>query len=717
MAGYGRVRWTLISEDGTQLDLLIPCHHVPASTVRLLSPQDFCQHQGFDRSKDQFGGNSNYFWMHANHQQARFQCPIDPRSNLPVALAKIPCNQGGCEPELAHEATHSCPSCNRHGIANLSVLEETNQNITAAQKDLLLWHFRLGHMGFAHLQQLMRPRTVDTVDHMDSKSDSKSKPTVVDPCIVPKNPATRTCKLPLCAACQIARAKRRPTDVATTTVHQEALLKIKDLEPGARVSVDQYESSVRGRLATSRGRESFGHKYGGGTIFCDHASGFIQCHHQVSLRAADTVISKRAFERAAKSCGVKVQSYHGDNGIFKSKEFQAALTKEEQQLKFSGVGAHHQNGVAERSIRTVTEKARTMMQHAYLHWPEEFQVQLWPFALDYACWLHNHTPSHTHGWAPLEVFCGTRVDCQHLQRAKVWGCPGYVLSPTLQDGKKIPKWAPRARRGQFLGFSKNHSSMIGLLRNIQTGSVTPQFHVVYDEHFSTVNSLEEDDPTWIELFISDRDYYGPDEEEEESDTISFPDIDPTWLPISEVKQATTPEPIIIDISSEDDIALSIEEPQSNQEQDFPVDDEAPADEFEAEVPKQVRFTYDIIASEKPPRPQRIKKPNKRVFGEEWANNTVQLTPKSRTMLGHIVPTLNHDDLFLHSLDWDAPFTEDFASYHALNLLHIDPHTEEVDWFHPFTLGAKATSEDTPTLRDIQRMSPAEIDLWYDATSS
>lgn len=59
VAGTGIVRWTLISEDGAQMDLLIPCYHVPASTVCLLSPQDFCQSQGFDHSKDQFGGNSN----------------------------------------------------------------------------------------------------------------------------------------------------------------------------------------------------------------------------------------------------------------------------------------------------------------------------------------------------------------------------------------------------------------------------------------------------------------------------------------------------------------------------------------------------------------------------------------------------------------------------------------------------------------------------------
>ena len=719
VAGYGQVRWTLIREDGTKIDLLIPCHHVPSSSVRLLSPQDFCHHHGFDCSTDHFGGNSNYFWMHADHNQSRFQCPIDPRSNLPVALAKIPCNQGGCDSEFPTDVPSSCPSCHRHGIVSLSVLEETNQNITAAQKDLLLWHFRLGHMGFQRLQQLMRSRTVEALDHHIIKSEKKSSKSItVDPCIVPKNPSTRTCKPPLCAACQIARAKRRPTDVSTTTIHQEALLKVKDLEPGARVSVDQYESAVRGRLATSRGKESFGHKYAGGTIFCDHASGFIQCHHQVSLRATDTVISKRAFERAAKSCGVQVKSYHGDNGIFKSKEFEEALTKLEQQLKFSGVGAHHQNGIAERNIRTVTEKARTMMQHTYIHWPDEFEIQLWPLALDYACWLHNHTPSHTHGWAPIEIFCGTRVDCQHLQRARVWGCPGYVLSPTLQDGKKIPKWAPRARRGQFLGFSTNHSSMIGLLRNIQTGSITPQFHVVYDEHFSTVHSFEEDDPTWIELFVSEREYYGPDEEEEESDTIAFPDIDPSWVPITETKddpqshqQAIQPEladkisdPVFPDPDVRADEAIKDETPE-------------PSDVEPTTTPRRtVTFRDDVFEPTKTTedRPLRHRKQNKRVFGDEWVNHTVQLTPTSRTMLGHIVPTLNHDDLFLHSLDWDAPFIESYASYHMLNLLHVDPYTDEVEWFHPFTLGAKASSEDTPTLRDIQRLSPAEIDLWYDA---
>ena len=111
---------------------------------------------------------------------------------------------------------------------------------------------------------------------------------------------------------------------------------------------------------------------------------------------------------------------------------------------------------------------------------------------------------------------------------------------------------------------------------------------------------------------------------------------------------------------------------------------------------------------------RKRKPNQRYFGEEWMNHTIHLTPRSRTLLGNIVPSLTHDDLFLHSLDWDAPFVGAYCPYHDINELHVDPYTNEVEWYHPFTLAAKASSADSPTLRKIQRMSPQEIDEWYTA---
>jgi hypothetical protein len=77
-------------------------------------------------------------------------------------------------------------------------------------------------------------------------------------------------------------------------------------------------------------------------------------------------------------------------------------------------------------------------------------------------------------------------DFDFLKTVQVFGCPCYVLQPTLQDGKKLPKWVPRTRRGQYLGISTRHSSTIGQIRNLDTGHVSPQFHVVYDPFFMTV---------------------------------------------------------------------------------------------------------------------------------------------------------------------------------------------------------------------------------------
>jgi hypothetical protein len=100
-----------------------------------------------------------------------------------------------------------------------------------------------------------------------------------------------------------------------------------------------------------------------------------------------------------------------------------------------------------------------------IHWPDEYNSWLWPFALLYVVWLYNHTPKIT-GAAPIEIFCSVKTSCEYLRRAKVFGCPVYVLDPCLQDGKKIPKWEPRSHHGQFLGFSPNHSSSVGLIQNI-----------------------------------------------------------------------------------------------------------------------------------------------------------------------------------------------------------------------------------------------------------
>jgi lactate dehydrogenase-like 2-hydroxyacid dehydrogenase len=58
------------------------------------------------------------------------------------------------------------------------------------------------------------------------------------------------------------------------------------------------------------------------------------------------------------SMGVVALHYHMDNEVFTTAEFQVELAKLNQGLSLSGVGAHHQNAVAERAIGTVVSLAR-----------------------------------------------------------------------------------------------------------------------------------------------------------------------------------------------------------------------------------------------------------------------------------------------------------------------------------------------------------------------
>ena len=54
--------------------------------------------------------------------------------------------------------------------------------------------------------------------------------------------------------------------------------------------------------------------------------------------------------------GVTVQGFQSDNGIFASKDFVREIKWGLQHIKFSRVGAHCRNGIAERTIRTIMSK-------------------------------------------------------------------------------------------------------------------------------------------------------------------------------------------------------------------------------------------------------------------------------------------------------------------------------------------------------------------------
>jgi hypothetical protein len=109
---------------------------------------------------------------------------------------------------------------------------------------------------------------------------------------------------------------------------------------------------------------------------------------------------KNTFEKGATQLGVHIRTFKADNAPFSSIEFMNDVATKGQDITFSGVGAHHQNGVAERAIKMITSWARTMVLHAILHWPKQTTLDLWPFTMDHAAYCWNRLSNKSERIAP-----------------------------------------------------------------------------------------------------------------------------------------------------------------------------------------------------------------------------------------------------------------------------------------------------------------------------
>ena len=520
--GFGMLRWQTIDEKGHKTIIRVPGFYAPAIPMRLFSPQDYGRYHSFDMEEPSMTGSHAWFSFTCLVDAEIDKVAADKEETTTVVTHNEPmsrlfffyCERNGKPSPVLPDPAEApssqvpqpqpCPCTHKTAHVSQNVLDPKNANLSVSQKRLLLDHYRFGHVSMKVIQSLYKEPSDANTPFIDST-------TTCPPCVQPKVREQLTCSIPKCEICEIARARRRTTGVKKSKPTDSVpVLRVDDLEPGDCFSVDQYESSVRGRLPHTRGREGTSSRYRGGTLCYDHASGKIFARHQVSLGSTETIASKRSIEREALGCGVFVKEYHSDNGIFTSRDFEEALENDEQFIKKSGVGAKHQNAVAERAIGTVQNMARAMLLHVRIHWPDEFDPALWPFALDYAIWIYNHIPhADRANMCPEELFTKTKMGCWALRRARVFGCPAFVLDNRLQDGKKIPKWEPRARTGMFLGFSSEHSTTVGLILNLKTGHISPQFHVVYDELFTTVTTdmtvdLEEN---WLDLWRNSREFY------------------------------------------------------------------------------------------------------------------------------------------------------------------------------------------------------------------
>jgi hypothetical protein len=502
VTGQGPIEWDIEDVNGVLKKLRTTSYYVPEATIRLFSPQTYFK----ANPKGSLTLNNEGIFLHMPCG-TNLKFPIQAGSNLPIMLTRQALHRSRTK-SCNFNRPHHKPSLDSmtnvlsficsttydhfvHGsifhlqhigamvavVSDDAVLKHSNNNLSPEQKELLLWHHRLGHIGIAKAQSLLqKPRTT-------SFNDLQSR------LICPSNNKSSHCQLPLCTACQYAKQKRKnppkatvATPITTTGLSDDTLL------PGARVSVDLYCSSTLGRLPHTFGKEKSALQFTGGAIFVDHATRLIHNTHQHSTTTAESVLSKHLFENYSDSFGVRINEYITDNAPFHGGDWVNDCKNQRQSHRFSGVGAHHQN-YAERNIQSIFNMARAMLIHFAMHWPQASSTDLWPFAVDQAVHIWNHLPNSDTKLSPIELFTKTKFhNHHHLQNLHVFGCPVYVLDPTLQDAKKLPKWNRKSRRAVYLGYSKQHSNNVHMVLSLETGKISPQYHLVFDDSFSTVYS-------------------------------------------------------------------------------------------------------------------------------------------------------------------------------------------------------------------------------------
>jgi transposase InsO family protein len=218
---------------------------------------------------------------------------------------------------------------------------------------------------------------------------------------------------------------------------------------------------------------------------------------QKGTTADETLEGKIAFEQYAKDRGVAIQAYHADKGISRAHKWVEACKNKGQSLTFAGVSTHHQNGMAERRIRTLQEHTRTMLIHANQRWPKCITANLWPYALRMANDVLNETPNmlDKQRRTSQQIFSKTMVQTD-LKHWKPFGFPVYVLDSRLHGpGGIFHKWKHRSKVGIYLGRSPQHARSVALVLSRETALVSPQFHINFDPTFHTVKQ-DDFDSKW-----------------------------------------------------------------------------------------------------------------------------------------------------------------------------------------------------------------------------
>jgi hypothetical protein len=341
--GIGKVRLRFHDTNGILHDkVLANAYYAPKSPVCLISIPQLTRDTNENSSLCTGGNKSTLTWDGVN-VTVPHPSPLDvpflnaylgnPRYNaFYSAVQLLGVGFSATTSNLQHDS-----ECGDHSLHGSDSTIDLNEDITQhvhhmqsllhapreniRQQEYISWHNRLGNLSHAHLQQL------------------------VSQGVLPKHFAQ--CKPPVCPACLFAKQTKWPWRHKGKQEH--SLRSFAHLRPGSLTFCDQMYSSTPGLVAQSTGKLMH-RRFRAATIFVDSYSDYTYVHLQEDLSSDSTLDAKLAYERKAHTFGVTISGYHADNGRFAERAWRDSCEALNQNISYCGVGAHHQNGVAERHI-------------------------------------------------------------------------------------------------------------------------------------------------------------------------------------------------------------------------------------------------------------------------------------------------------------------------------------------------------------------------------
>jgi hypothetical protein len=271
---------------------------------------------------------------------------------------------------------------------------------TKALDDLMLWHARMGHLGWDALKRLEKAdRGVDV--------GATERPNEI------------------CQSCAIGKAAAKPVN------------KTKPERYHAKENLERIHSDLCGPILpqSRKGNNQF-------ALFIDEKTRYIVGYAMKAKSQAPEKLKQAIQEFQRLDRKHKVTKFRSDNAKeLTSKTVDAILREAGIQPEHSAPYSPSQNGLPERYNRTVLEMMRCLLHQA------QYSGTFWEDAFDVALHILNRRVNKHTGRIPYEDLTGEEADYSHM---KAFGATAYVL--VQPQGRKLE---PRSKKCYFLGYEAN----------------------------------------------------------------------------------------------------------------------------------------------------------------------------------------------------------------------------------------------------------------------